>query len=402
MTRSLRVAGIDRLGRLACAPTGAKPVPAIRSNRSALAVCARWLAILGMCCALAQTHAVAQTSGITAQVQRPTASSAARSLPASFVVPEARTIEVNARKLTSFSRSGSEKRFGRLEFRGGLVLTSSSKLFGGFSGITVEPDGRRFMAVSDEGAWLSGEIAYEGTVPAEIKGARMGPYLALAGRTLDRKRDNDAEAIVLFEGNLARGTVLIGFERNHRIGRFPVIDGVLQAPTAYLKLPAEARRMRQNKGFEAVTVMQGGPYKGAPLAFSERFPGEPGQHTGWIWINGEPQRLLLTDIGEHDITDVASLADGSLLVLERRFRWSEWLQGVKMRVRRIAARDVRPGHLMQGEALLEADMSREIDNMEGLAVHRGPGGETVLTMISDNNFNSFLQRTVLLQFTLVE
>ena len=27
-----------------------------------------------------------------------------------------------------------------------------------------------------------------------------------------------------------------------------------------------------------------------------------------------------------------------------------------------------------------------------------PGGETVITLLSDDNFNSFLQRTVLLQF----
>ena len=40
--------------------------------------------------------------------------------------------------------------------------------------------------------------------------------------------------------------------------------------------------------------------------------------------------------------------------------------------------------------------------MEGLAVHRGAAGETVLSLISDDNFNHFLQRTVFLQFTLHE
>ena len=38
--------------------------------------------------------------------------------------------------------------------------------------------------------------------------------------------------------------------------------------------------------------------------------------------------------------------------------------------------------------------------MEGLAVHRGAGGETIVSMISDDNFNHCLQRTMLLQFTL--
>jgi hypothetical protein len=34
-------------------------------------------------------------------------------------------------------------------------------------------------------------------------------------------------------------------------------------------------------------------------------------------------------------------------------------------------------------------------------VHRGADGETVLTLVSDDNF-SMLQRTLLLQFTLLE
>ena len=38
--------------------------------------------------------------------------------------------------------------------------------------------------------------------------------------------------------------------------------------------------------------------------------------------------------------------------------------------------------------------------MEGLSVHRAPDGALVLTLISDDNFSP-LQRTVLLQFTLV-
>lgn len=311
---------------------------------------------------------------------------------------EARTIEITARRIESFSRTdGSRRRFGRLEFRGGLVLSSPDKGFGGFSGLVVEPDGRRMLAVSDEGSWLAATIAYEGERPAGLGAARLGPIRGLVGRSLDRKRDLDAEAITLAEGNLDRGTVLVGFERNHRIGRFPVVGGSLGAPIGYLKLPPEARRMTRNKGFEAVAVLSGGPHKGSPIAFSERFPDNPGQHTGWLWIGGEPRRLALPDIGEFEVTDAASLADGTLLLLERRFRWTE---GVRMRVRRFPAAEVRPGAVMSGDVLIEADMSAEIDNMEGLAVHRSPRGDTVLTLMSDDNFSSFLQRTILLQFTL--
>ena len=45
-------------------------------------------------------------------------------------------------------------------------------------------------------------------------------------------------------------------------------------------------------------------------------------------------------------------------------------------------------------------MGFQIDNMEGLSVHRDARGALVLTLISDDNFSP-LQRTLLLQFTLV-
>ncbi len=89
---------------------------------------------------------------------------------------------------------------------------------------------------------------------------------------------------------------------------------------------------------------------------------------------------------------------GDLLVLERSF---SRLRGVGMRIRRVALASVAPGATVDGPALFEADMGYQIDNMEGLSVHRTAGGELVLTLISDDNF-SMIQRTLLLQFTLAE
>ena len=63
--------------------------------------------------------------------------------------------------------------------------------------------------------------------------------------------------------------------------------------------------------------------------------------------------------------------------------------------------DVYPGALIDGAVLIEADMNYQIDNMEGLSVHRAADGALVLTLISDDNF-SMIQRTILLQFTLHE
>ena len=59
--------------------------------------------------------------------------------------------------------------------------------------------------------------------------------------------------------------------------------------------------------------------------------------------------------------------------------------------------------MITGVTLLDVGAdTHEIDNMEGLAVHTDATGTVVLTLVSDDNFNSYLQRSVLLQFALTE
>jgi len=309
-------------------------------------------------------------------------------------------VEVTAKPLAHFDRSQlQQKRFGKLEYRGGLVLSSDNTNFGGWSGLAIEPDGKRFVAVSDAGAWMTGEIAYDGARPQGLANVRIGPLMAVGNKPLRSGRDRDAEEVAFLDGNTVKGTILVGFERNHRIGRFDITNGVVGAPTGYLKMPPDARKMSANRGLEAVTALQAGPLKGSVLAFSERLYDKQKNHTGWLWVKGEPQALHLKDIDEFDLTGLAPLPDGGVILLERRFRW---LEGVKMRLRRIAPSEIRAGGLITGEVLLQADMGYEIDNMEGVAVHKDARGETLITLISDDNFNHILQRNLLLQFALVE
>jgi hypothetical protein len=72
-----------------------------------------------------------------------------------------------------------------------------------------------------------------------------------------------------------------------------------------------------------------------------------------------------------------------------------------MRIRRVPLADIVPGVVLEGSLLITADMGYQIDNMEGLSVHRAANGDTVLTLVSDDNF-SLIQRTILLQFTLLD
>lgn len=305
-------------------------------------------------------------------------------------------ITVRATPIRVFHKDGVARRqIGKLIWRGGLVLSSSSKRFGGYSGLEVSSDGQRFLAISDAGTWLQGRLVYRDDRPSGMADTRTGPLLARNSRGLLRGRDRDAESLRLLSGTLDGGRVLIGFEGNQRIGTFPLSGGIPGAPLSYLGPPV---RLPLNKGLEAVGVLEAGRYKGSIVAFAERFLDRAGNHQGWLWQGGRrPRPIGLQNIDGFDITDLVGLPDGSLVVLERRFRM---LEGVKFRMRLIRADQIAPGRILSGIVLVRADMRYDIDNMEGLAAHRGEHGEIILTLISDDNFNPLLQRTVLLQFQL--
>lgn len=307
-------------------------------------------------------------------------------------------IAVQSRAIPGFNRTDrNATRFGKLEWRGGLVLSSPEKAFGGWSGLVLSPDGKRFVAVSDAGSWMTGKLQYRGKVLSGIQGTKLGPLLALKGKKLRRNRYRDAEGATLLSGTLEKGTLLISFEQLDRIGRFPLGKKGVGAPSQYLNIPSVVKERRSTDGIEAVAVLNKGPAKGSIVAIAERLMTKDGHHAAWFLRGGKHSAFAVRDIGGFDITDAAVLPDGDLLILERRFRWSE---GVKIRLRRLAASKLKPGAVMDGETLLQADISKEIDNMEGLGVHTNAAGETIVTLISDDNFNRFFQRTLLLQFAL--
>ncbi|MEM1371591.1 MAG: esterase-like activity of phytase family protein [Pseudomonadota bacterium] len=305
-------------------------------------------------------------------------------------------IDIQAERIAAFDKVGiGNTKFGELEFLSGLRLSSKNRSFGGWSGLAIDSDGQGFIAVSDAGTWLTGQFSYDGDRLGGVGRGKIGPLLALNGRPLRRGRDRDAEAITFVRGSSRRGNLLIAFEQNHRIGRFKATADGPGKPTSYVMPRRPGGRMRALKGFEAISVLKGGAYDGSLVAIAERKHDSKGRHTGWIWVKGRPRTFKLLDMGGLDITDAVALDDGGLLVLERRFRW---LEGLKIRVRHIAADELKPGAVITGRVLMEAGLAQTIDNLEGLAVHPHRDGGLVLTMMSDDNFNSVLQQNLVLQF----
>jgi hypothetical protein len=304
-------------------------------------------------------------------------------------------IEIRAEPITGFDiRDSSRRQFGLLEFRGGLVLRSSDKNFGGLSAIRVAADGAHFIALTDKGWWFRGRLLYAGTRPSGIADAEMAPILGADGKPLAARGWYDTEAIAE-DG----ATLYVGIERVHQIVRFNYGKEGLLARGRAITLPPGLRSLPSNKGIEAlVFVPKGLPLAGTLIAISERGLDKAGNISAFLIGGSTPGAFAIKRGSSYDITDAALLPGGDILLLERRFGWASRLA---VRVRRIALGEIKPGALADGAVLFEADLGYEIDNMEGLSVHRAAGGEIVLTLVSDDNFSA-VQRTLLLQFTLAE
>ncbi|MBB4424508.1 hypothetical protein GGD66_003054 [Bradyrhizobium sp. CIR48] len=323
-----------------------------------------------------------------------------RALQVENAVVEPVSVEVNARVIPNFEpRDRTRTRFGSLEYRSGLVLTSRYRGFGGLSGIRLDAKGEGFLAVSDQGGWFTGRIRYSGGKMTGLDDVEAAPLLGAEGRPITEKRLWwDSESIAR-DGNF----VYVGLERVNQILRYDFSKGGTRARGEVVPVPAGLRKLPSNKGLEALVVVPKGkdqnlPLAGTLIAFSERGLDADGNLTAFLIGGPSPGQFSVRRTEKYDISDAVLLASGELLILERKF---SWFTGVNIRIRSIPLKSITPGALVDGPALFAADLGHEIDNMEGIDAHVTADGETVLTLISDDNF-SMLQRTLLLQFTLAE
>ncbi len=316
--------------------------------------------------------------------------------PDEFTVTAPVAIEVNARPIAAFDTSDKSRvRFGALEYRSGLILTSRFRGFGGISGFRLDPKGERFIAISDRGSWFTGRIIYRGREMTGLDDVEAAPLLGPDGRPITARGWYDSESLAL-DG----GQVYVGIERVHRILRYDFARGFTRARAEEIPLaPAWRKALPSNKGLEALMVVPKHlPLAGTLIALSERGLDADGNIIGFLIGGKTPGQFSIRRTDKFEISDGVLLPTGDLLVLERRF---SWLSGIAIRIRRLQLKSLAPGTLVDGPAIFEADLGHEVDNMEAIDAHVTPEGDTVLTLASDDNF-SMIQRNLLLQFTLME
>jgi hypothetical protein len=119
----------------------------------------------------------------------------------SYAPAQGLRIQVRATQISSFdTRDPAQLRFGALEFRGGLALTSNDPAFGGISALRMEPDGSHFLALTDNGSWLRARLVYEDGKPTGIADAEMAPMLGSDGKPLATRGWFDTESLAEAEG----------------------------------------------------------------------------------------------------------------------------------------------------------------------------------------------------------
>jgi hypothetical protein len=275
------------------------------------------------------------------------------------------------------------------------LVPNPAREFGG-SALRVAADGEHFLSLTDKGNWLRGRIVYRDGRPVAIAGAEMAPIIGPDGRPLAKRGWYDTEALVEDGGNL-----YVAIERVNQILRFDYAKDGVRARGYPITVPSGMKTLPHNKSLECLVMVPkdlapySGPLAGTLIAISESGLDAHGNLLSFL-IGGSGGVFTLKRTDEFDVSDCATTPRGELLVLERRFSWT---RGLAVRIRSIPLATVKPGAIVDGPELAFADTNYQIDNMEGLSVHRSADGDWCRRLFQTT---IFAVTHDIMQFTLVE
>lgn len=308
-------------------------------------------------------------------------------------------IEVTNVPVELRSADPTDKRIGRLIYRGGVSVVPADDRFGGLSGFKISPDGARFVAVSDTGNWTTGTLNYDAR--GELIGAGdivVAPLLGEDGLSLHGKSDGDAEGLAFLDPFDLKGPAYVSFERNHRVLVYDWDAHGLSAKGEPVTMPDAIKGLRNNSGLEVLATLPDGRL----VAVAEEGPkGDDDDSPGWVVDpkTGDSVSFTMKRVLPYSLTDATLLPDGRLLVLERRFAVTT---GPGAQLRAYDPATFTEGAVVEGDLIAVMFAGVTVDNMEGLAARRTDDGRTLIYVVSDDNFQRPLQRTLIMMFELAE
>ncbi|ACS80632.1 esterase-like activity of phytase family protein [Maridesulfovibrio salexigens] len=273
-----------------------------------------------------------------------------------------------------------------LEYRGTLILNSPYPAFGGFSDILLSNDRKTFLAISDMGFWLKGSLNYkqDGSLKNVERRAEMGQLLNTEGKTFAVKYYADSEALC----RAPESGYLVAFERVHRINRYDSGTPLdLSGKATTLSIPDQLKNSPKNGGIEAIlklpdnsifTLTEGDDSVSALSKAALFVDGK--------WINFEYKRN-----SHYRPTSAGNLADGRILILERKYRGPGTL-GIRFCT--INRNQMKEGAVLSPEFFCEINLPIPRDNYEGMDIIKDKEGAQWIYIISDDNFSP-VQHTLL-------
>jgi hypothetical protein len=310
---------------------------------------------------------------------------AATAAIAAFARPAPPSPRITAAAVALDPDDPARNRVGALRYLGGWALSARDKSFGGISSMVVR-DGR-VLALSDAGTVLSFRIDRRGAITQP----RLFPLPDGPGSSA-RKKNRDSESL---QQDPVSGRLWVGFEDANAIWRYA--PGFTRAERH--ATPPAMRGWPGNGGAEAMVRLADSRF----IVFSEEQPGPQGS-TEALLFAGDPTDPAAVPVRfgyraptGYRVTDAGQLADGRIVLLNRRFTL---LEGVSAVVTIVDPRTISDGRVLVPRELARLASPLTVDNMEALSIDR-EGRRTILWIASDDNFNG-LQRTLLLKFALEE
>jgi hypothetical protein len=272
-------------------------------------------------------------------------------------------------------------RVGRLEWRGGFEITSMDSRFGGLSGLYINPKGQRLTAVSDRGYWFHAGLRYKNGHLIGLSQPKLSILKDRRGKPV-KGVTADAESIATRDDQ----SMLVSFERRHRVWSY---TSATSSPTQ-LSTPKRLRSLSNNGGVEAMTYT----CENRLLLVAEKNKTRDTHVQGWLQNGQDWDSFTYNTIAGYRPTGATTLPDCRIMFLERSF---SLIAGVSIRVT-----IVNPTQLLAGASITAQEIARFefpviVDNFEGIAARQSESGETLVYILSDDNYNP-LQRTLLLMF----
>jgi hypothetical protein len=316
--------------------------------------------------------------------------SASGRLSRAVAAPAAVTVTTTALPLNR-SDPG-QTRIGALDYRGGLIVRSTAKGFGGISGLATDGQGQ-FLAVTDTGNWFTFRTVERAGRLIGMADALLAPILGTDGQPAPTKTAGDAEAL---HWNAATGDATVAYEQDHRLLHFKALTPASLAQSAVREERwAGMASWPSNGGSESLAQFSLPSGETARLIIAEDAPPDLENNLALLEIKGAIRPVRIPAIPEHRPTDAQWLDTTRLLVLHRRFNQNG--PGAALTLVDLAPA-LASGAAVTSTTLAKWEAPVALDNMEGLTIVR-QGKDTLIYLISDDNLNS-LQQTILLKFAL--